>query len=111
MRWQSCQAQAARVQTPNFSSTAFVLPVTHHHFALYSHPGCHETELPAAVGGLVQVHEVHVNGVPGDVPVELGVQVHKGLGQLLNPPIHILAGLKVCIQVIRPAHLGSVLAS
>ncbi len=37
--------------------------------------GLDVAELPVAVGGLVEVHEVHVDGRPGQLAVELGVQV------------------------------------
>lgn len=56
----------------------FILPVTDHHGARQPQPGPHETELAAAVGGLVQVHEVHVDLAPRQIPVELGVKLQQG---------------------------------
>ena len=50
-----------------------------------AHARADEPVLPVAVGGLVQVHEVHVNAVPGDVAVELGVQVQQRLAQFGQP--------------------------
>ncbi len=38
-------------------------------------PGEDVPELPVAVGGLVEVHEVHVDGVPRQGLVGLGVQM------------------------------------
>ena len=67
--------------------------------------------LPVAVGRLVLIHEIHVNGVVGDLPVELGVQMQQGLAEFLQTQIHDLAGENVCIQVMTPAHVSSVLAS
>ena len=52
-------------------------PVADHDLALEAHPGRHEPELPVAVGGLVEVHEVHVDRVPGDLAVVLGVEVEE----------------------------------
>jgi hypothetical protein len=46
-----------------------------------AHAGVQEARLAVAVGGLVEVHEVHVDGVPGQVAVVLGVQVAERLGQ------------------------------
>ena len=66
----------------NLLSGLFILPVTHHHGAGQPQPGPHEAELASAVGGLVQVHEVHVDLAPGEIPVELGVKLQQGLLQL-----------------------------
>ncbi|MNM98970.1 hypothetical protein D3C81_1115180 [compost metagenome] len=59
-----------------------ILPVADHHCAWQSQAGPHETELAPAVGGLVQVHEVHVDLAPGQIPVELGVELQQGFLQL-----------------------------
>ena len=47
--------------------------------AVEAETGADEAELAVAVGGLVQVHEVHVDGGPRNVAVALGVQVEHGL--------------------------------
>ena len=44
-----------------------------------THPRLDEAGLPVAVGGLVKVHEVHVDLSPGQIPVELRVQVEERL--------------------------------
>jgi hypothetical protein len=62
-----------------------VAPVSDGDLALEAHPGRDEPELPVAVGGLVQVHEVHVDVGPGNPPVELRVQVQEGLAEDVEP--------------------------
>jgi hypothetical protein len=55
------------------------------HFPGACHARADEPEFAPAVCGLVQIHEVHVDGRPGDVPVELGVQVGEGLLERAQP--------------------------
>jgi hypothetical protein len=43
-----------------------------------------EAVLAVAMRGLIQVHEIHVNGRPGDVLVELRVQVADRFVELLR---------------------------
>ena len=57
-------------------------------------------ELAVAVGGLVQVHEVHVDEFWQRL-VRLRVQVEQRLAEACSPPIHIFAGENVCIHAIR----------
>ncbi len=54
-----------------------VTPVADDYLAFEAHPGRDEPELAVAVGRLVQVHEVHVDPVPGDLAVVLGVEVEQ----------------------------------
>ena len=68
-------------------------------------------EFAVAVGGLVEVHEVHVDALPWQLDAELGVQMQQRLRSDLSPRIHILAGEKVCIQAMTPMHSSEVLAS
>ena len=56
-----------------------VLPVADHDLAGQAQPRADEPELAVAVGGLVQVHEVHVDRAPRQVAVELRVEVQEGL--------------------------------
>jgi hypothetical protein len=49
--------------------------------ARHAQTGLHEAELAVAVRRLVEVHEVHVDGLPRDVAVPLGVQVQERLLQ------------------------------
>jgi len=55
--------------------------VPHDDLAGQSHAAAQEPELAAAVRRLVQVHKVHVNRRPGDVAIELRVQVRQRLAQ------------------------------
>ena len=52
-----------------------IAPVPHHHLAVEAQAAADEPELAVAVGRLVEVHELHVELGPGDVAVELGMQV------------------------------------
>ena len=61
-----------------------VLPVAGDNLAAHTHAGADVAELAVAVGALVEVHEVHVHGVPGDFGVVLGVEVEEGLGENLE---------------------------
>ena len=48
-----------------------------HHAVLLTHAGADEAELAAAVRGLVQVHKVHIDAVPRQGRVELGMELHQ----------------------------------
>ena len=68
-----------------------------HHLALESHAGMDESRFPIAMGRLVEVHEVHVDAAPGQVPTELRVQVDEGLvqdGQSADPHLGRAKALK-----------------
>ena len=56
---------------------------------------------------LVQVHEIHVDGIPRQIAVELGVKMRQRLRSAVRPAIHIFAGEKVCIQATRPTQFGA----
>ena len=56
-----------------------VRPVSDHDLAAEPHARVDEPGLAVAVRRLVQVHEVHVDRGPGQVPVELRMQVDEGL--------------------------------
>ncbi len=62
-----------------------VRPVAGDDRPLQPQPGGHEPELPVAVGGLVEVHEVHVDRRPRDVAMVLGMEVEERLVQALQP--------------------------
>ena len=51
----------------------------------HAEPGLDVPELPVAVCGLVEVHEVHVDGLPRQRHVQLGVQVQQRLAQRVQP--------------------------
>ena len=61
-----------------------VLPVAADHLAGNAHTGADMSELDITVSTLVEVHEVHVHGLPGDLSVVLCVEVEEGLLQLLQ---------------------------
>ena len=62
-----------------------VLPVADDRLAAAPQAGLDERELAVAVGGLVQVHEVHVDVGPRQVAVVLGVEVDERLAQVGQP--------------------------
>ena len=66
----------------------FILPVTGDHGMLLTHTCADEAELTTAVRSLVQVHKVHINAVPRQGGVELGVELHQRFvedSQAVNP--------------------------
>ena len=60
----------------------FILPIPGDDLPRHSQPGGDEAVLPVAVGGLIQVHKVHVDLIVGDPQVILGSQVAIGLLQI-----------------------------
>ena len=88
-----------------------VLPMADDHLAGFAQPRADIAELAVAVGGLVEVHEIHVDRGPGQVAVELRMEMGHRLIERRRPAIHILAGEKVCIQQISPTQFGAALAS
>ena len=48
------------------------------HAVLLPHTCANKTELAAAVRGLIQVHKVHIHGVPWDLSIELSVELEQG---------------------------------
>ena len=88
--------------------------------ARHAQAGLDVPELAVAVGGLVQVHEVHVDGVPRQSDIGLRVQVkqrllqraqagdpHLGRGEGVHPGDHADAGvLGVGLQADPPDSVG-----
>ena len=67
-----------------------------HDLAVEPQPRVDKPGLAVPVRGLVQVHEIHVDLVPRQIAIELGVQVQKRLlqlGQSANP--HLGGGKRV----------------
>ena len=60
-------------------------PMAHDDFAGKTHARVDEARLPVAVRRLVKVHEVHVDRVPGQVAIELGMEMHERLFQRVQP--------------------------
>jgi len=52
-------------------------PVADDNFAREAHARVDEPGLAVAVGGLVEVHEIHVDRAPREVAIELGVEVEE----------------------------------
>ena len=107
----SANAHATRDQLVELGEDVAVLPVSDHDLALEAQARADEAVFAVAVGRLVQVHEVHVDLRPGQLAVELRVQVRERLASWVSPRIHIFAGEKVCIQVMTPTQSGVALAS
>jgi len=62
-----------------------VFPMAYHYLAVLAHAGDDVSEFPVSMRALVEVHEVHVNGFPGNFFVKLSVQVQQGLLEILQP--------------------------
>ena len=60
-----------------------VLPIADDHLPVQPHAAHDEPVLAVAVGRLVQVHEIHVDGGPGNVAIVLGVKMEQRLAQQL----------------------------
>jgi len=52
-----------------------ILPVSANHLARYTHAGADVSELDITVSRLVQVHEVHIHRLPGNLGIILCVEV------------------------------------
>ena len=63
----------------NFFQHIVLLPVANHDFPIQPHSRHHKPKLPVAVSRLVEVHEVHVDGTPGNVAVKLGMEMEQWL--------------------------------
>jgi hypothetical protein len=87
------------------------LPVTDNDLAVFPHAGHDETVFAVAVGRLVQVHEIHVDFTPGQIAVELRMQMQDRFLQKVSPLIHILEGEKVWHQVMMPMQFFAAFAS
>ena len=62
----------------------FLFPIANNHFATNTHASADMAKLTVAMSGLVQVHEIHIHGIPWNFLVVLSVQVEQGLLQLLQ---------------------------
>ena len=76
---------AARAHRPTDAWTAGSADVADDRLARDAHAGLDVRELAVAVGGLVQVHEVHVDRRPRQRLVGLRVQVQQRLAERLEP--------------------------
>jgi hypothetical protein len=63
--------------SPSLGLNLRILPKAHDDLAFHAHPSSDEAELAIAMSGLVQIHEVHIDGRPGQLLVELRMQVEQ----------------------------------
>ena len=68
----------------NLFLSSLVLPVSANHLAGNAHTGADVSELDIAMCTLVQIHEVHVHCLPGNLGIVLSVEVEHRLLQLLQ---------------------------
>ena len=68
----------------NLLLSLFILPVAANHLTGNAHTGADMTELDVTVSTLVQVHEIHVDLIPGDLSVILCVEMEQRLLQCLQ---------------------------
>jgi len=62
----------------------FILPVADDDLAVQTHPSTDKPEFAVAVSGLIEVHEVHIDTRPGQVAIELGMQMQEGFLEILQ---------------------------
>jgi hypothetical protein len=63
----------------------WILPVADDRGPAAPEPSLEIPELAVAMGRLIEVHEVHVDLRPGEIAVELGVEMEEGLLQRSEP--------------------------
>ena len=68
----------------NLVLSILILPITYNYFTADTHTGTDVSEFAVAVSRLVQVHKVHIHGIPRYLFVELSVEVKQRLFQLLQ---------------------------
>jgi hypothetical protein len=68
-----CPGTGGTDPNTNLFLNFILLPVTNNDFTIKSHATTDEAKFPVTVGSLVQIHEIHVDGRPGNLTVELGV--------------------------------------
>ena len=66
-----------------FLANVFVLPKADDDFSIQTHPARDVAKFAIPVSRLVQVHELHVDGCPGEFSIELSVQMYKRFLQRL----------------------------
>ena len=83
----------------NAAQSFFVAPMAHDHLPLKSHAGDNMAILPIPVGRLVLIHEIHVDGIIGNLQIELGMKMTQRLAVLLqsqNPRLCRGKGVHPC---------------
>ena len=69
-----------------------ILPMANHNLAAQAHAAAYMSELAVTVGRLVQIHEIHVHGVPRNLAVILRVKMKQRLPELLESVYPHLSG-------------------
>jgi hypothetical protein len=59
-----------------------ILPMTCHDLPGQAHSRVQEARLPISMRRLVKIHEIHVDGIPRQVAIELGVQMQERFAQV-----------------------------
>ncbi len=65
-----------------------ILPITCDDFAAHTHTCTYMSELTVAVSTLIQIHEIHIHGIPWYLGIVLGMEMEQRLGkhlQTMNP--------------------------
>ena len=68
----------------NLSLHAFVLPKPHNNFSIQTHSAHNEAVLAITMSRLVKVHEIHVDGRPGNITIVLCMEVEQRFPQQLQ---------------------------
>ena len=61
-----------------------ISPMAHHHLTAQTHTRAYMAELPVAVRALIEIHKIHVDIVPWNLGIILGVEMEQRLAQLLE---------------------------
>ena len=68
----------------DFLAESLIFPMTCNNLAFSTHTCADVAVLAVAVGTLIEIHKVHINGIPGNVTVELSIKVKIGLHHFRN---------------------------
>ena len=68
----------------NLTLCFFILPVSYHYLTVFTHTGYNVAEFTVTMSRLVQVHKVHIHGIPRNFFVELSMEVQQRLLQFLQ---------------------------
>ena len=59
-----------------------ILPESHDDLSGKTHAGVQKSRFPVPMGGLMEIHEIHVDLIPWQIPVELGVKMNNRLPKI-----------------------------
>ncbi len=60
--------------------------MTNNNLPVKTHPRTYKAEFTVAVSRLVKIHEIHVDSIPGYIPVQLGVEMKERLVKRRKSP-------------------------